>query len=62
MKSPEAAANKEMLAALLRSNLVGVRELRGASALTGKQAALRMRLRELAGGALRAHLRGPPCE
>jgi hypothetical protein len=45
MKLPEAAANKEMQGALLRSHLVGVRELRGASALTGKQAALRMRLR-----------------
>jgi len=45
MKPSEPAANKEMQAALLRSHLVGVRELRGASALTAKQAALRMRLR-----------------
>ena len=45
MKSSEAAANKEMQAALLRSNLVSVRELRGGSVLTGREAALRMRLR-----------------
>jgi hypothetical protein len=45
MTTPEAAAHKEAFAALLHSNLVGVRNLRSASVLSGKQAALRMRLR-----------------
>ncbi len=45
MNKPEAAADKKSLAALLRANLVGVRNLRSASVLRGKQAALRMRLR-----------------
>ena len=45
MNSTEAAVDKEAFAALLRANLVSVRELRSASVLRGKQAALRMRLR-----------------
>jgi hypothetical protein len=45
MNKPEAAESKEAFAALLHSNLVGVRKLRSASVLGAKQAALRMRLR-----------------
>ena len=45
MNSTEAAVDKDAFAALLRANLVSVRELRSASVLRGKQAALRMRLR-----------------
>ena len=45
MNTPVAAADREALAALLRANLVNVRGQRSASALRGKQAALRMRLR-----------------
>jgi len=45
MNSTEAAADKEVNAATLRANLDSVRVLRSASALRGKQAALRMRLR-----------------
>lgn len=45
MNTPEPAADKEMLAALLRSSVVSLRELRGASVLSGKPAALRTRLR-----------------
>jgi hypothetical protein len=45
MNIPEAAADKQALAAQLRANLVGVRSLRSASVLSGKQAALRMQLR-----------------
>ena len=45
MNTPEAAADKEAFSALLRANLVGVRNLRSASVLSGKQAALRMQLR-----------------
>ena len=45
MNTPEAASDKGALAALLRANLIGVRHLRSASVLSGKQAALRMRLR-----------------
>lgn len=45
MNTPEAAADKEALTALLRANVTGVRNLRSVSALGGKQAALRMRLR-----------------
>ena len=45
MNSTQAAADKEAFAALLHANLVSVRGLRSASVLSGKQAALRMRLR-----------------
>jgi hypothetical protein len=45
MNTPEAAADKEALTALLRANVVGARNLRSASVLSGKHAALRMRLR-----------------
>jgi hypothetical protein len=45
MNTPEAAEDKETLTALLRANLVSVRNLRSASVLSGEQAALRMRLR-----------------
>ena len=45
MNTPEAVADKEALAALLRTNLVSVRNLRSASLLSREQAAVRMRLR-----------------
>ncbi len=45
MNTPEAAADKEALSALLRTNLVSVRNLRSASVLGSREAALRMRLR-----------------
>jgi len=45
MNRPEAAESKEALAALLQSNLLGVRKLRSASVLGAGQAAMRMRLR-----------------
>ena len=45
MNTTEAATDKEALTALLRADLVGVRSLRSASVLSGRQAALRMRLR-----------------
>lgn len=45
MNKAEAAADKEELAARLHANLTGVRKLRSASVLGGKQAALRTRLR-----------------
>lgn len=45
MNITEAATDKEALTALLRADLVGVRSLRSASVLSGRQAALRMRLR-----------------
>jgi len=45
VNTAEAAADKETLKALLHANLVGVRNLRSASALRGKEATLRMRLR-----------------
>ena len=45
MNTREAVANKEGLAAMLYANLVRARNLRSASVLGGKQAALRMRLR-----------------
>lgn len=45
MNTPEPAADKKALAALLRANLVGVKNLRSAAVLSDEQAALRMRLR-----------------
>lgn len=45
MNTPEAATNKEAPATLLRANLISVRNLRSASVLGSKQAALRTRLR-----------------
>jgi hypothetical protein len=45
MNTPEPAADREAIAGLLRANLVNVRGRRSASALRGKQAAVRMRLR-----------------
>ena len=45
MNTPEAAEDKEALTALLRANLVSARNLRSASELSGKEAALRIRLR-----------------
>lgn len=45
MNTREAVANKEGQAASLHANLVRARNLRSASVLGGKQAALRMRLR-----------------
>jgi hypothetical protein len=45
MKTAQAEADSEAPAALLRANLVSVRKLRSASVLSGRQAALRTRLR-----------------
>jgi len=45
MNTPEAAADKQALTALLRANVAGVKNLRSASVLSGNQSALRMRLR-----------------
>jgi hypothetical protein len=45
MNIPEMASDRKALAALLRANVANVKDLRCASVLGGKQAALRMRLR-----------------
>jgi hypothetical protein len=45
MNTPEAAADKQALAALLQTNLINLRKLRSASVLSGKQAQMRTRLR-----------------
>src|ERR1700690_3222083 len=45
MNTPEAAADKQALAALLHTNLINVRKLRSASELSRKQAQMRTRLR-----------------